>query len=111
MFMRWQVPFGLAVLSAAFAAEVSADDAGYDVNASSGSITVTAHAGFHINKEYPWKVTVGAKKVGKDDFKLDAGKATVGGLPSGHAVLKGAVCKGAEGSSSACLPFTRELDL
>ena len=48
----------------------AADDVGFDVIASVGSITVTAHQGFHINKDYPWKVTIGDKKMGKESFRL-----------------------------------------
>jgi hypothetical protein len=93
------------------ALSAAADDPGYDASAAAGTITVVAHAGFHINKEYPWKVAVGDKKVAKDGFKFDGPKASVAGLPKGHAVLKGAVCKGPEGNSSECLPFTKEIDL
>jgi hypothetical protein len=100
-----------ALLSMTVASIAIADDAGFDAAASAGTITVTAHSGFHINKDYPWKVSVGDKKVAKDSFKFNGPKATVSGLPKGHAVLSGAVCKGAEGSSTECLPFSKELDL
>ncbi|MGO8994747.1 MAG: hypothetical protein ACLQVI_15635 [Polyangiaceae bacterium] len=100
-----------ALLSLSVPTVALADDAGFDASASAGTIKVVAHAGFHINKEYPWKVTVGDKKVGKDGFKFEGANAVVSGLPKGHAVLKGAVCKGPEGNSSECLPFSKELDL
>jgi hypothetical protein len=88
-----------------------ADDTGYDASAAAGTITVVARAGFHINKEYPWKVTVGDTKIAKDGFKFEGASAVVSGLPKGHAVLKGAVCKGPEANSSECLPFSKEMDL
>ena len=100
-----------ALFGVSVALTASADDVGFDASSSAGTITVTARAGYHINKEYPWKVSVGDKKVAKDGFKFDGPKATVGGLPKGHAVLKGAVCKGPEGNSSECLPFSKEIDL
>jgi hypothetical protein len=110
LFLFFAVPT-LAALSASISSVAAAEDAGFDASAAGGAITVVAHPGFHINKEFPWKVAIGDKKVGKEGFTLEEGKAIVGGLPKGHAVLKGAVCKGAEGNSSACLPFTKELDL
>lgn len=100
-----------ALLAVSVSLVAAADDAGYDASAAGGTITVVAHAGFHINKEYPWKVSVGDKKVGKEGFKFEGAKATASGLPKGHAVLKGAVCKGPEGNSSECLPFSKEMDL
>jgi hypothetical protein len=106
------LPFTIGVLVCASLSSVAAgEDAGFDASAAAGSITVVAHAGFHINKEYPWKVTVADKKIGKDGFKFEGPKAVVSGLPKGHAVLKGAVCKGPEGNSSECLPFSKEMDL
>ncbi len=100
-----------ALFSVSLASLAAAEDVGFDAAGAPGTITITARAGFHINKEFPWKVTVGDKKVAKDGFKFDGAKASVSGLPKGHAVLKGAVCKGPEGNSSECLPFTKELDI
>ena len=106
--------YGMALgvlLGASITLVAAADDVGFDAASSAGTITVTARAGYHINKEYPWKVSVGDKKVAKDGFKFEGPKAIVANLPKGHAVLKGAVCKGPEGNSSECLPFSKELDL
>jgi len=100
-----------AVVGLSLCSVAVADDAGFDASGAAGTISVVAHAGFHINKEYPWKVTVGDKKVGKEGFHFDGAKAVASGLPKGHAVLKGAVCKGPEGNSSECLPFSKEMDL
>ena len=99
------------LLSASLASVAAGEEKGFDASATAGTITVVAHAGYHINKDYPWKVTVGDKKVGKDGFKFDGPKAVASGLPKGHAVLKGAVCKGTEENSSECLPFSKEFDL
>jgi hypothetical protein len=104
-------PIMAALISVSLASVAAGEDAGFEASATGGTITVVAHTGFHINKEYPWKVTVGDKKIGKDGFKFDGPKAIASGLPKGHAVLKGAVCKGPEGNSSECLPFSKEMDL
>src|SRR5580692_6880308 len=63
----------------------------YDVSVAKGSITVTAHTGWHINKEFPWKLTVGDTKLDKSKFSLDETTAKVD-APKGTGKLKGAVC-------------------
>ena len=70
----------------------------------SATISVTTKNGYHINKEYPWKLTVGEKKL--DKFSLAETKATLAGAPKGKATLKGAVCSGA-----TCKPFTKEIEV
>lgn len=64
----------------------------YDVSVSGSTVTVKAKGPWHINKDYPWKLTVGDVKVGKDRFKLEEGVASVSGVPKGAGKLKGGVC-------------------
>src|SRR5271165_4191661 len=65
----------------------------FDVSvASGGTVTVTPHGGWHINKDYPWKIVAGATKLDKSAFNLGDTKATVSGVPTGPATLSGAVC-------------------
>jgi hypothetical protein len=83
-----------------------ADD-NYDVNVAKGAVTVTAHSGWHINKDYSWAVKKGSDKVkSKEDFNLAQSTATVSGVPKGTYTLKGAVC-----SESNCAPFTKEITI
>ena len=99
---------GIAVvlaLATSFGATAYADDE-FDVSVSSGQITVTAHTGWHINKEYPWKLVVGDTKLEKAKFSLAETTATVTGAPKGSATLKGAVC-----SAEQCHTFKKDLTI
>jgi hypothetical protein len=79
-------------------------DGEFDVTAGSGQITVTAHAGWHVNKDYPWKLVVGDTKLSKSSFSFAETTATVTGAPAGTGKLKGAVC-----SADTCHPFEKEV--
>ena len=76
----------------------------FDVNVAKGAITVTAHEGWHINQEFPWKLIVGDTKLDKTKFSLDEKTATVSGAPKGAGKLKGAVC-----SKDQCHPFEKDV--
>ncbi len=91
----------VAVLAAA-GTLVSTAQAGqnYDVHTAKGQVTVTTHAGWHINNQFPWKLTVGGTKLDKSHFKLSHTTATVSGAPSGSGTLRGAIC-----SKNQCMPF------
>ncbi|HZU85019.1 MAG TPA: hypothetical protein VE987_18940, partial [Polyangiaceae bacterium] len=67
-------------------------DAEFDVNVGKGQVTVTTHSGWHINKDYPWKLVVGDAKLDKSKFNLAETTATLSGAPKGTGKLKGAVC-------------------
>jgi hypothetical protein len=89
-------PSVLALLGLAFlmlAAPAYADDT-HDTASAPKSVTVNVKAGWHINKEYPWKLTAGDKKLDKTHFSLTETTATISDAPSGPAKLKGAVCSG-----------------
>jgi hypothetical protein len=78
----------------------------FDVNVAKGAITVTAHEGWHINKEFPWKLIVGDTKLDKTKFSLDEKTATVNGAPKGAGKLKGAVC-----SKDQCHTFEKDVTI
>jgi hypothetical protein len=75
----------------------------YDVSVSNGQVTVTAKGEWHINKDFPWKLTVGDTKLDKSKFNLGEKTATVT-APKGAGKLKGAVC-----SKDACHPFEKDV--
>jgi hypothetical protein len=50
--------------------------------------------GWHVNKEYPWKLVSGDTKLDKTHFSLTETAAVISDAPSGPAKLKGAVCSG-----------------
>jgi hypothetical protein len=95
----------LVALSSALGAPAFADDE-FDVSVSKGEVTVTAHSGWHINKEYPWKLVVGDTKLDKAKFSFAETKATVVGAPHGSGTLKGAVC-----SADQCHTFQKEITI
>jgi hypothetical protein len=76
----------------------------FDVSVSKGKVTVTAHTGWHINKDYPWKLIVGEAKLDKSKFSLAETTATVTGAPKGTGTLKGAVC-----SADQCHTFQKDV--
>jgi hypothetical protein len=91
----------LVVLSAS---EARAENEDFDVAVASGQVTVTTHAGWHISKDYPWKLVAGDTKLDKSMFTLAETTATVSGAPPGAATLKGAICSG-----DRCHNFKKEL--
>jgi hypothetical protein len=78
----------------------------FDVSVAGGKVTVTTKGPWHINKEYPWKVTAGDSKLDKSKFALDEKSASIAGVPKGPAHLKGAVCSGA-----TCKPFEKDVTI
>lgn len=94
------------VLAFAAVARPAFAETEFEVSVASGQITVTTHKGWHINKEYPWKLTVGDQKLDKSKFSLEETTATLNGAPKGSATLKGAVC-----SADECHPFKKELTI
>jgi hypothetical protein len=99
----------IVAASAVLAAAVSLSpfafaDNEFDVAVSKGKVTVTAHAGWHINKDYPWKLIVGDAKLDKSKFNLAETTATVTGAPNGKGTLKGAVC-----SADQCHTFQKDV--
>ena len=108
--MRLSKILGALTLVGAFGLVSASSDARadneFDVNVKGTTVTVTAKGAWHVNKEYPWKLTAGDKKFDKSKFKLDDHSATLGGLPKGTAKLKGGVCNGGQ-----CKNFTKEITI
>lgn len=94
-----------ALCGASFAAPAIADNE-FDVNVSKGQVTVVAHNGWHINKDYPWKLVVGDTKLDKSKFSLAETTATISSAPKGSGMLKGAVC-----SADQCRTFQKNVEI
>jgi hypothetical protein len=58
------------------------------------SIEVKGNGHWHINKDAPWKATVGTTTLAKDKWTLTDGAAKVSGVPAGDAKVKVYVCNG-----------------
>jgi hypothetical protein len=71
-------------------------DEEFDVTVNGNTVTVTTKGSWHVNKEYPWKLTVGETKLDKSKFTLEENKAAVSGAPKGAGVLKVGVCSGSQ---------------
>ncbi|MDP9148446.1 MAG: hypothetical protein M3O36_00675 [Myxococcota bacterium] len=78
----------------------------FDVSVSNAQVVVTARSGWHINKDYPWKLVIGEAKLDKTKFALAETTATLAGAPKGTGKLKGAVC-----SADACHTFETEVTI
>jgi hypothetical protein len=76
-------------------------DAEFTVTAGKGTVEVHGNGAWHVNKEAPWKVTVGSTSLAKDKWTLidktsdkPNGSASVSGVPAGEAKVKVYVCNG-----------------
>ncbi|MDP9002082.1 MAG: hypothetical protein M3O46_18470 [Myxococcota bacterium] len=92
-------------VAASFSSTARADNE-FDVSVANGKVTVTAHTGWHINKEYPWKLVVGEAKLDKTKFNLAETTATVADAPKGSGTIKGAVC-----SADQCHSFQKDVTI
>jgi hypothetical protein len=78
----------------------------FDVSIASGTVMVKAKSGWHMNKDYPWKLTIGDKVLDKTKFTIEEASVKVAGAPKGHGKLRGAVCSG-----DSCKTFEKEIDV
>lgn len=69
-------------------------DTEFTATGGKGSIEVKGNGSWHINKEAPWKATVGGTVLAKDKWTLTEGSAKVSGVPAGDAKVKVYVCNG-----------------
>jgi hypothetical protein len=83
--------FAAAVTAAGLTVGPARADDEFDLSVKNGQVTVTAHEGWHINQEFPWKLTIGDTKLDKTKFTLKEKTASVD-APKGAGKLKGAVC-------------------
>jgi hypothetical protein len=65
----------------------------YDVAVTGGTVEVKAKGGWHINKDYPWKLVMGETKLDKSKFTLTDEVAKIA-PPKGTYKMKGGVCSG-----------------
>jgi hypothetical protein len=93
--MRTHQASCLALLTMAltFAATAYADET-HDTAVAPKSVSVNAKGGWHVNKDYPWKLVIGDRKLDKTHFTLSETTAAITDAPPGPAKLKGAVCSG-----------------
>ena len=88
----------LVAMAAALVALSTATDARADAEftatGGAGKVTVTGNGHWHINKDAPWKVTVGTTTIPKEKWQLSDATATVSGVPAGDATVKVYVCNG-----------------
>jgi hypothetical protein len=66
----------------------------FDVAVSGATVVITAKGGWHVNKDYPWKLTIGDVKVDKSKFTFTESTATLANAPKGAAKIRGALCSG-----------------
>lgn len=83
-----------AALIAITAATDARADAEFTATGGKGTIEVKGNGHWHINKDAPWKATVGSTTKAKGDWTLTDAKASVSGLPAGDAKVKVYVCNG-----------------
>ena len=84
----------MAAACVAFSTAASADAPEYTVAGGAGSVEVKGAAGWHINKDGPWKVTVGTTILDKAKWTLGETSAKITGVPAGDATVKLYVCSG-----------------
>jgi hypothetical protein len=59
----------LALAITTLSATALADDT-HDTAVTPKTVTVSAKPGWHVNKDFPWKLTIGDKKLDKTHFAL-----------------------------------------
>jgi hypothetical protein len=69
-------------------------DETHDIAVAPKTVSVSVKSGWHVNKDYPWKLVSGDKKLDKTHFVLTETTAAISDAPPGPAKLKGAVCSG-----------------
>ncbi len=84
----------LAVGALTLAATALADET-HDTAVAPKTVSVSAKSGWHVNKDYPWKlVSASGAKLDKAHFTLSETSASISDAPAGPAKIKGAVCSG-----------------
>jgi hypothetical protein len=102
----WSAVALMSVSTSLVHAKDEHDSEEFEVRVSKGQVTVVAKGDWHINQEFPWKLTVGDTKLDKTKFKLTEKDATVSNAPAGAGKLKGAVC-----SHDSCHTLEREVTI
>ena len=84
----------LAAAALLFIAATALADETHDTAVSPKTVSVSTKPGWHVNKDYPWKLISGDQKLDKTHFTLGETTAQISDAPSGPAKIKGAVCSG-----------------
>ena len=87
------VAMAAALVALSTATDARADDE-FTAKGGKGTIEVKGNGHWHINKDAPWKATVGTTVLAKEKWALSEGSATVSGVPAGAATVKVYVCNG-----------------
>lgn len=95
-----------AILGSALVSAVAHAADPWAVSSDKGSVTVTASAPWHVNKAYPWKLTINGTKLDKAQFTLTDDAATITGAPAGEGVLRGGVC-----SANQCMSIEAKVTI
>jgi hypothetical protein len=66
----------------------------FDVAVEKGHVVVHAKGSWHINKEYPWRLVVGEKKIGKERFEFSEKSASIEAPKGEQVIVRGGVCNG-----------------
>jgi len=85
--------FALIGLATFVAAGPARADDDFDVKVAPGKVTIVAKGKWHINKDYPWSLMAGEKKIDSKSFHLEEKSAAVD-APKGSANIKGGICNG-----------------
>jgi hypothetical protein len=93
----------LVTLSATLSATAIADET-HDIAVAPKTVNVNVKAGWHVNKDYPWKLVSGDLKLDKTHFSFTETTASIIDAPPGKAKVKGAVCSGDQ-----CRTFEEEV--
>jgi hypothetical protein len=107
--MRHALGTALATVAFAFGASwssgaVAADE--FDVAVAKGQVVVRVKGDWHINADYPWKLSIGEAKLDRTMFRFDEKSARVDGAPSGKGTVRGGICAG-----TRCKSFTEEITI
>ena len=98
----------VALASFGFERSAAAEEE-YEVTSAGDEVHVAAKGNWHINLDYPWKVTFGTSKLTKERFRFEAQHARLNGLPKGDVKVSGCVCT--SGDHGSCLPFSKVVTL
>jgi hypothetical protein len=77
-----------------------------EVRVERGQLVVRVRGDWHINPDYPWKLSVGDAKFDRTRFVFDEKTARLDAPPSGSGAVRGGVCAG-----DRCKSFTEAITI
>jgi hypothetical protein len=78
----------------------------FEVSVAKGQLIVRVKGDWHINPDYPWKLSIGDAKLDRTVFRFDQTTARVDAAPSGKGAVRGGICAG-----TRCKSFTEEVTI